>query len=80
MRVKVTAGGEYHCVKGLVSVSELNQQTYYNTVVLLGVKGQVGKDLCVTSSRSTNHSSNVRGKRAHIRSKNKESLGIVDTY
>lgn len=60
MRVKVTARGEYHCVKGLVSVSELNQQTYYNTV-LLGVKGEIGKNLCVTSSRSTNHSCNVRG-------------------
>lgn len=66
MRVKVTARGEYHCVKKLVSVSELNQQTYYNTVVLLGVKGEVGKHLCVTSSRSTNHSRNVRGFRELI--------------
>lgn len=62
MRVKVTTCGEYHCVKKLVSVSELN----HNTVVLLGVKGEVGKHLCVTSSRSSNHSRNVRGFRELI--------------
>lgn len=36
-------------------------------------------NVCVTTGRSTIHSSRVRGFRDHIRSKNREAVGVVDT-